>query len=614
MKIAEYNNRPVGWPKFGRKRRGAVAVLVAVCSIVIMAFAALTVDVGVMYNAKTDLQRLADAAALAAASRLGEVDDGDPIPVARSAAHDIAALNPVLGKKVLLEDADIVFGHAKFDPNSRQFTFVPSTHLPDAVQVIARKTEGSANGPLNLFFGRVLGVTRTDVAAEAIALLLPRDIAVVADLSRSHNYDSTFRQYKRTRINLYEVWDSFRGGIDDDESTWTETSEVPTDPALAAQMGGPAWGFFKQLGFGTIEIEPDYDPNADPGLIRLAYNQNWSDTSVPEFAALSSYLAVQKYSANEISAILSRQYDGNGSYAQRVAVALGLAVWNSGMPGGRWQQVGNASSGNNDARIHSGEIEFVETFGDRSAAESGQLWLDYIDNYVRSSRSEMASANSALQYQYGIKTFMDYLMVRRTTAAQTPELAGVPHQPMQAVKDAVSHLAVVVESLKSNDRLSLEVYGTTGRHEVNLTTDYFKVVDRLNQMQAGHYESYTNMGAGILRGIEELTSHRASPVARKIIILLTDGNANVGCDGCTDYNESAGRTFALDMARKAAESGIQLFTVSVGAESDAGVMQEIAGIGGGSHFHAEGSIDEYSDQLDAIFQALGGKRPVELIR
>jgi Mg-chelatase subunit ChlD len=98
------------------------------------------------------------------------------------------------------------------------------------------------------------------------------------------------------------------------------------------------------------------------------------------------------------------------------------------------------------------------------------------------------------------------------------------------------------------------------------------------------------------------------------MILLTDGNANVGCDGCTDYNESAGRTFAVAMAKKAGENGIQLFTVSVGADSDTSVMDEIAGIDGGSHFHAEGSIDEYSQQLDAIFEALGGKRPVELIR
>ena len=43
-------------------------------------------------------------------------------------------------------------------------------------------------------------------------------------------------------------------------------------------------------------------------------------------------------------------------------------------------------------------------------------------------------------------------------------------------------------------------------------------------------------------------------------------------------------------------------------------MQEIADIGHGEHFHAEGSMEQYSQRLASIFQRLGGKRPVELIR
>jgi hypothetical protein len=43
-------------------------------------------------------------------------------------------------------------------------------------------------------------------------------------------------------------------------------------------------------------------------------------------------------------------------------------------------------------------------------------------------------------------------------------------------------------------------------------------------------------------------------------------------------------------------------------------MQQIAQIGGGEHFHAEGTIEQYSAQLDSIFQKLGGKRPVLLVQ
>ncbi len=62
------------------------------------------------------------------------------------------------------------------------------------------------------------------------------------------------------------------------------------------------------------------------------------------------------------------------------------------------------------------------------------------------------------------------------------------------------------------------------------------------------------------------------------------------------------------------ESGVQIFAVSVGADADVAIMDQIAEIGHGEHFHAEGSIEEYGEQLDAIFRTLGGKRPVQLIQ
>lgn len=46
---------------------------------------------------------------------------------------------------------------------------------------------------------------------------------------------------------------------------------------------------------------------------------------------------------------------------------------------------------------------------------------------------------------------------------------------------------------------------------------------------------------------------------------------------------------------------------------DAELMQEIAEIGHGEHYHAAGSIDEYREELREIFKELGGKRPAVLI-
>ena len=593
------------------RRKAAVVVLIAVMFPVLIAFAALTVDVGVMYNAKSDLQRAADAAALGAAGRLNDYDNGDPATLARQTAKQIVSQNPILRQTVSLADSDIELGHAIYQNGGSTFTFVPSNDKPDAVRVVVRKTSDSPNGSLSLFFGKFLGKQMTDVSAEAIAMLIPRDISLVADLSRSHNFDSTLPYYKDTAINLFDVWADFPGGIDDvTNSVWTGADPSSLTAAQLSQMSGPAWGLMKDLGFGDVLLPSTYDPDADSGLIKLANGQNWSD------ARLSSYLSRQGYSNTEVNAILDGQFDGSGAYDSRVAVALGLARWDSGIAGGLWESLGIPSSdaGNGNGFVASSEVTFVEQFGGRTFGESAQIWKDYIKNYVSNSRSNMAKANSDFQYQYGIKTFIDYLMNKRPTKSDTPELADAPHQPMQAVKDAVNQLASTVTDLKSNDRISLEVYATYARHEVNLTNDFFQVASHLDEMQAGHYASSTNIGAGMLRSIEELTGNRASPVARKIMILLTDGVANIGCETCTGYDPAGGRKYALDMAHKAAGEDITIFAVSVGSGADQALMEQIASIGSGEHFHAEGTIDQYSIQLDRIFEVLGGARPVELIR
>ena len=167
------------------RRRGATAVMVAIAIPVIIGFAALTIDVGLIYNTKTDLQRAADAAALAAASRLGDYASGDVMAQGREAAMSITAENRVLNKLITIEDSDITFGRAILNKQTGQFDFVPTNIFPDSARVVVRKTEGSSNGSLNLFFARIFGKNTQDVTAEAIAMLLPRDIAVVADLSGS---------------------------------------------------------------------------------------------------------------------------------------------------------------------------------------------------------------------------------------------------------------------------------------------------------------------------------------------------------------------------------------------------------------------------------------------
>lgn len=600
------------------RRRAVVAVQIAVAMTLIIGFAALTIDVGVMYNAKADLQRTADAAALAAASKLADYTNPDHSPqdLARAEAQRFTRENSVYGQEVSelqLDTTDVEFGRAVYNAATGSYDFVAGGTLPDAVRVRVRLNEQSSNRALSLYFARVFGHDTTDVEAEAVAMLVPRDIAIVADMSGSHTDDSELGYYNTmaegSAINLYDVWDDLPTGIGAGGTLTPGKLGNGSGAETGSLLPGPAWGVMNQLGFGTAVVDANYNPTQDAGLVRLPQYQNWSN------ATISSYLANQGYIQAEINAIMSSAYDGDGAYDERVAVALGLARWDSGIPGGLWQKKGisPAQAGNGNAWLGTGELTWLETFGDRSINESKEIWTDYIDNYMNKTWSQMYRANSNFRYRFGIKTFVNYLLERRPRHSETPELANARTQPMQAVKDAVTHLTNTITELNGDDQLSLEAYDTGAYHEVNLTKSYEDVSNRLNEMQAAHYDVWTNMGGGILRAREELNSARARPTARKVIFLLTDGNANVTASGQTG-NSTGGAAYALEQAALAVNDGIRIFCVSVGFAADQQIMQNIATMGSGVHFHAEGTIDAYSAQLEQIFQSLGGARPVELIR
>lgn len=603
-----------GFQGEGPRRRGAVIVLTVVVLAVLCGLAAMTLDVGYLYNVRADLQRTADAAALAAAARLAEHDAADPVARAREAAMEYVKKNPSLGKELTIEENDITFGLANYDVESNSFNFEETEVLPDAVRVRVRRAQGSPNGVVTLWFARLFGIHATNVSAQATAVMTPRDIAITVDLSGSINDDSELKSYKLTEINLFDVWNALPGGSDDvsacddivcgDGQTCADGVCVPRGPGA---QSGPAWGYFDRLGFGTTDLGSSYNPATDPGLIRLAYNANWNH------ASLSAYLSERGYSADEVAAIMSAAGDSGGAYPYRVAVALGLADWKSGRADGLWSLASVvASAADGDTLVESNELEWKEAIFGNSLSVSRSIWVDYINSYMRSTSTGMYKANSNFRYAFGIKTIVNYFLESRESHAETPELAATPAQPMQAIKDAGMYMVKLLDELQTNDQLSLEVYATTARHEMNLTTNFTAVAKRLSEAQAGHYDSSTNIGGGIQRAIDELTSSRARTVSRKVIVLLTDGIANVDENGKTGTT-SGGAAYALAQAQKAADLGIKVFAVSVGSGADRNLMTQIASIGNGEHFHAEGSIEEYSADLARIFSTIGVRRSVTLI-
>jgi Flp pilus assembly protein TadG len=611
---------------WGTDRRGAVVVLVAVSSTIMIGFAALTIDTGNMYIVRTELQRAADAAALAAVAKLTHYQAGVSEADAKNEAERIAEGNPVDAQKTKLDlTRDVEFGRAVFDATTQKYKFTAgSSGTPTAVRVTVRKTADSPNGSLHLFFANFYGSDK-NMSARAAAMIVPRDIAVVGDLSGSMNDDSELQNYKQTGINLWNIWvclpiekgnNGVGNGIDPPPpgnppvndgygtSPGNPGNRGGADPKTDPALSGPTWG--RMSTWGTLTMDSNYDPTKDAGLLYLPYGKSWSSNT-----DLKNWLTVVGYNTAEINAICSSSNDGSGYYKYRVQVALGLSRWDSGISGGLWSTLPpgktKKTKGNADSKISSNELASLVTY-----PYSGGSWNEYIDTYMRSTSSAMYGANANFLYRFGLKTFVNYLLESHPSYADTPDLCKTPEQPLQAVKDAVSFCMDQITQQESDDQVSLEIFAQTAHHMNNLTKTYNAISSTLTGMQAGHYDSWTYTGGGIDLAIAELTSSRARANAAKVVFLLSDGQANVTRSGSVgDY--SGGKTYALQEAQAATNKGIQFYCVSMGVDADRPFMQQIANMGGGEEFFAVGTIDQYSAQLKAIFAELGSKRPVRLI-
>ncbi|MBN1590673.1 MAG: VWA domain-containing protein, partial [Pirellulales bacterium] len=236
-------------------------------------------------------------------------------------------------------------------------------------------------------------------------------------------------------------------------------------------------------------------------------------------------------------------------------------------------------------------------------------WDDYID-YVKSSTNYPAKAG--YQKKYGFLTLINYWLERKPRHSETPDLWKVTAQPVTAVKDAVGVFMDYIQEVDVDDRVGLIVYNSPSQQallEKSLTMDFSTVEEIVQQRQAAHYDNYTNIGAGIREGYLELDQH-ARTGAKKMIVLMTDGNAN------KPNNTSYARQYALDQAAAAKARGYQIFTISLGNAADTELMQAIADGTDGEHFNIPGgaNVTDYETELMAAFRKIADARPLLLVR
>lgn len=160
-----------------RQRRGATLVLAVVMMFVLFGFVAFSIDTGYLAQARSEMRRSADAAAMAGCwevySKLdsgGEVDLSDQ--AVRDAAAEIAALNPICRQSPALDTSEqsqeVKIGYLA---NVRESALSDDSTLPYvAVKVTLNRTE-SRNGEVPFFFGKMFGDGGRPMTSEATAVM-----------------------------------------------------------------------------------------------------------------------------------------------------------------------------------------------------------------------------------------------------------------------------------------------------------------------------------------------------------------------------------------------------------------------------------------------------------
>jgi Ca-activated chloride channel family protein len=205
------------------------------------------------------------------------------------------------------------------------------------------------------------------------------------------------------------------------------------------------------------------------------------------------------------------------------------------------------------------------------------------------------------------------------------DLSGSMQTPdMQDGREMVSRLAAVKAvagdfiQRRVGDRLGLILFGDQAYLQAPLTLDRSTVKTLLDESQIGLAGQQTAIGDAIGLAIKRL---RGEPAGNRVLILLTDGASN------------AGNVDPLKAADLAAQEGVRIYTVGVGADEetepgpfgsmqtapsdlDEGALRAIAQKTGGRYFRASdvgslAGIYALLDKIEPLSKDVQSWRPVD---
>ncbi len=169
-----------------------------------------------------------------------------------------------------------------------------------------------------------------------------------------------------------------------------------------------------------------------------------------------------------------------------------------------------------------------------------------------------------------------------------------PTAPWDDLVQAVDAFLDVLDRTSQEEQVSLASYSSYATLDTWLETDFQIIRNTVAGLNTG---GSTAIGRGMQEGIQALLDSAARPFAAKTMVVMTDGIHNSGISPVTVATDLIG------------SYNLTIHTVTFGPGADQALMQQVASIGGGKHYHAA-----TGDQLIAIFEEIANNLPTILTK
>lgn len=622
------------------KRRGVIFALGCFLLIASFAFAAFAIDLGFIVLTGQQLQNAADAAALAGVLELKTATAGITISQLKQLAFDEATVaaraNRAATRPVELIEANVLFGNRTYDVESAQFQTeyegLAGSDLPNVNVIEVNIAYDESGGPrkrLDLFFARVIGVQDAVVSGTARAMLTPRDLVFVIDISGSMFGDSggNTAGYPAPQANRQLLGPIYGDAVDSwpskqyaytDTTYFDEASKLPQYEAIYNDaISAGAFGtneqknaFFAQE-FPASEFYGGLDPTKPwqhwkwQAFCDYAYCTAGGGFNTSPSANIYKGENGQPRNKNVVMSATRTSITGNAIIGP---ANYGMfCLWNGYIPCVRGQQAYSRDYDSDDS------LDLPVNWSDFPSLGSASPQPEYIGYYPRP--KDIPNFNADLVNADG----------SYPNAIQLQPMATVREVTVRAVRS-------MIESERNFDRnvvfnqVGLVGFGTLAHVDLDLSNDLQTALraasSRLNTTPGNpliepNGGGATNIGMGIRKAIEVMTSPtgRGRPYASKVIALLTDGQPNYSPQNSPNGFEFSGQTptihfgtgqgesYAQYWAEEAGKQGIAMHVIGIGRGVNAGYLRGLADLGNGAFVHITDPVGQRSE-LDAIFQAI----------